>query len=242
MLQDIKLFKQFNINTVRTSHYPNDPHWYKLCDKYGIYVIDEANIESHGMGYGSKSLAKDTAWLAMHMDRTVRMVERDKNHASVIIWSLGNEAGDGINFEKTSEWIHRRDKSRPVHYERAGERPHTDIICPMYPSIEYLEKWAQAKHDRPLIMCEYVHAMGNSVGALKDYWDLIYRSPQLQGGSVWDWVDQGFLEVDKNGIAYFTYGGDYGPKNVPSDGSFLCDGLVRPDRKPQPHAWEVKKV
>ncbi|KAB2871702.1 MAG: DUF4981 domain-containing protein [Bacteroidales bacterium] len=242
MLQDIKLFKQFNINTVRTSHYPNDPYWYKLCDKYGIYVIDEANIESHGMGYGSKSLAKDTAWLAMHMDRTVRMVERDKNHASVIIWSLGNEAGDGVNFERTSEWIHGRDKSRPVHYERAGERSHTDIICPMYPSIEYLEKWAQARHDRPLIMCEYVHAMGNSVGALKDYWDLIYRSPQLQGGSVWDWVDQGFLEVDKNGIEYFTYGGDYGPKNVPSDGSFLCDGLVRPDRKPQPHAWEVKKV
>ncbi len=242
MLQDIRMFKEFNINTVRTSHYPNDPYWYELCDQYGIYVIDEANIESHGMGYGEESLAKDTAWGPMHMERTVRMVERDKNHASVIIWSLGNEAGDGVNFEKTSEWIHSRDKSRPVHYERAGEAAHTDIICPMYPGIDYLSRWAQKTHDRPLIMCEYVHAMGNSVGGVKDYWDVIYSNPQLQGGSVWDWVDQGFLEKDKNGVEYYTYGGDYGPEKVPSDGSFLCDGLVRPDRTPQPHLWEIKKV
>jgi len=242
MLQDIRMFKEFNINTVRTSHYPNDPYWYELCDQYGIYVIDEANIESHGMGYGAESLAKDTAWGPMHMERTVRMVERDKNHASVIIWSLGNEAGDGINFEKTSAWIHSRDKSRPVHYERAGEQAHTDIICPMYPGIDYLSRWAKKTNDRPLIMCEYVHAMGNSVGGVKDYWDVIYSNPQLQGGSVWDWVDQGFLEKDKNGVDYFTYGGDYGPKNVPSDGSFNCDGLVRPDRMPQPQLWEIKKV
>jgi beta-galactosidase len=243
MLQDIRMFKEFNINTVRTSHYPNDPYWYELCDQYGIYVIDEANIESHGMGYGAESLAKDTAWGPMHLERTIRMVERDKNHASVIIWSLGNEAGDGVNFEKTSEWIHGRDKSRPVHYERAGELPHTDIICPMYPGIEYLNRWAQKQHDRPLIMCEYVHAMGNSVGGVMDYWDVIYSNPQLQGGSVWDWVDQGFLEKDKKtGVDYFTYGGDYGPKNVPSDGSFNCDGLVRPDRMPQPQLWELKKV
>lgn len=191
MLSDIRLMKQFNINAVRTSHYPNHPTWYELCDRFGIYVIDEANIESHGMGYGERSLAKNTDWLAAHMDRTVRMVERDKNHASVLIWSLGNEAGMGPNFSQTSKWIKQRDPSRPTFYERAGDDPATDIICPMYPPPSYLRDYASREHRRPLILCEYTHAMGNSNGNLDGYWNLILGSHQLQGAFVWDWVDQG---------------------------------------------------
>ncbi len=191
MERDIKLMKQNNLNAVRTSHYPNQPAWYDLCDRYGIYLIDEANIESHGMGYGRDSLAKQPEWLDAHLNRTMRMVERDKNHPSVIIWSLGNEAGDGPNFVATSQWIHDRDQGRPVHYERAGRQPHTDIVCPMYPSPNTLANYASKPETRPFIMCEYAHAMGNSSGDMWSYWNLIYAKRYLQGGFIWDWVDQG---------------------------------------------------
>ncbi len=242
MLKDITLMKQNNINTVRTCHYPDDPYWYELCDEFGLYVIDEANIESHGMGYGERSLAKNPDWKEAHLDRVKRMVERDKNHPSVIIWSMGNEAGDGINFTACYRWIHLRDSSRPVHYERALLGPNTDIYCPMYPSIGYLESYAKKPETRPLIMCEYAHAMGNSTGNLQDYWDVIEKYDPLQGGSIWDWVDQGFLKKDKNGVEFYAYGGDYGPKDVPGDGNFCINGLVSPDRTPHPGLTEVKKV
>jgi beta-galactosidase len=190
MIRDIELMKRHNINAVRTSHYPNQPIWYDLCDKYGIYLVDEANIESHGMGYGEKSLAKNPDWLAAHMDRSKRMVERDKNHPSVIIWSLGNEGGFGANFEATSAWIKQRDPTRPVQYERAGLDPATDIVCPMYAAPRHLQAYANATQQRPLILCEYSHAMGNSNGNLWKYWKPIYESKHLQGGFIWDWVDQ----------------------------------------------------
>ncbi len=193
MMRDIVLMKQFNINAVRTSHYPNDSLWYELCDAYGLYVIDEANIESHGMGYGPESLAKNPDWQAAHLDRIRRMVERDKNHASVIIWSMGNEAGNGVNFEACYKWMKRRDPSRPVHYERAGLEDNTDIYCPMYATIEHITQYASSPQRRPLILCEYAHAMGNSVGNLQDYWDAIEGHDCLQGGFIWDWVDQGLL-------------------------------------------------
>jgi len=191
MVRDILIMKQNNINSVRTCHYPDQPIWYELCDQYGLYLIDEANIESHGMGYGEKSLAKDPNWLAMHMDRTVRMVERDKNHPSVVIWSLGNEAGFGTNFVATSKWIKERDPSRPVHYERAGLDPATDIVCPMYERPNQMAEYAKKTQTRPYIQCEYAHAMGNSTGNLWDYWELFYSKKHLQGAHVWDWVDQG---------------------------------------------------
>ena len=259
MIQDIKLMKQSNINAVRTSHYANDPKWYRLCDLLGLYVIDEANIESHGMGYHSdRTLGNDPKWQEAHLDRTIRMVERDKNHPSVIIWSLGNEGGDGVNFEATSAWIHGRDPTRPVHYERAGERPHTDIICPMYPPPERVQSYGLKDLDRPYIMCEYAHAMGNSVGDLKSYWDLIYEYKHLQGGFIWDWVDQGLRkQVPEEWIAksskapgsssskndsFFAYGGDFGPPGTPSSGNFCMNGLVAPDRTPHPSLNEVKKI
>ena len=242
MLRDIQLMKQNNINTVRTSHYPNDPYWYELCDKYGLYVIDEANIESHGMGYGAKSLAKNLAWQDAHLDRVQRMFERDKNHPSVIIWSLGNEAGDGPNFTACYRRIKENDPTRPVHYERAGLGQNTDIFCPMYASIDYIERYAKEKQTRPLILCEYSHAMGNSNGNLQDYWDVIEKYDQLQGGCIWDWVDQGLLKTDEKGIDFFAYGGDFGPEDVPSDGNFCANGLVSADRTPHPALNEVKKV
>ncbi|MEE9502857.1 MAG: glycoside hydrolase family 2 TIM barrel-domain containing protein [Candidatus Aminicenantaceae bacterium] len=259
MIQDIKLMKQSNINAVRTSHYANDPKWYRLCDLLGLYVIDEANIESHGMGYHSdRTLGNDPEWQEAHLDRTIRMVERDKNHPSVIIWSLGNEGGDGVNFEATSAWIHGRDPTRPVHYERAEERPHTDIICPMYPPPERVQSYGLKDLDRPYIMCEYAHAMGNSVGDLKSYWDLIYEYKHLQGGFIWDWVDQGLRkQVPEEWIAksskapdsasskndsFFAYGGDFGPPGTPSSGNFCMNGLVAPDRSPHPSLNEVKKI
>ncbi|MEZ6036678.1 MAG: glycoside hydrolase family 2 TIM barrel-domain containing protein [Planctomycetota bacterium] len=196
MREDLVLMKRHNINTVRTSHYPNAPVFYDLCDELGLYVISEANIESHGMGYGKETLGNNPSWLGAHMDRTARMLETLKNHPSIIVWSLGNEAGDGCNFVATSDWIHQRDPSRPVHYERAGNRAHTDIVCPMYASIEWIERYAKGDDLRPLILCEYAHAMGNSVGNLQDYWDVIEAYPRLQGGSIWDWVDQGlYAEV-----------------------------------------------
>ena len=198
MVQDIELMKRSNINAVRTSHYPNDPRWYELCDRYGLYVFDEANIESHGMGYSpERTLGNDPVWEKAHLDRTISMVERDKNHASVIVWSLGNEAGDGVNFVATSEWVHGRDSTRPVHYERAGSRPHVDIISPMYASPQWVERWAQEEHDRPLILCEYAHSMGNSTGNLEEYWDVFEANRQTQGGFIWDWADQGLRKVSE---------------------------------------------
>lgn len=239
MIQDIKLMKQHNINTVRTSHYPNDPRWYDLCDQYGLYVIDEANIESHGMGYGAESLAKDPAWGKAHMARMVAAVERDKNHPSVIVWSLGNEAGNGINFEETYKWTKQRDPTRPVQYEQAGFGDwNTDIRCPMYARIDRIVAYARRNPDRPLILCEYEHAMGNSCGNFADYWDAIDAWPHLQGGCVWDWVDQGLLEKDDQGNEYWAYGGDYGDQ--PNDGNFCCNGMVRPDRSPNPSLMEAK--
>ena len=244
MRKDIELMKQFNINAVRTCHYPNDPLWYELCDEYGLYVVDEANIESHGMGYGARSLAKNPDWGPAHLDRVARMVERDKNHPSVVIWSMGNEAGDGVNFENAYRWIKKRDPSRPVQYERAELRPHTDIYCPMYTSIEEIEKYATGKPapSRPLIMCEYAHAMGNSTGNLQDYWNVIEKYDALQGAFIWDWVDQGFAKKNDKGQTFWAFGGDYGPADIPSDRNFCCNGLVGPDRTPHPGLFEVKKV
>lgn len=243
MIRDITLMKRFNINAVRTAHYPNVPRWYDLCDRYGLYVIDEANIESHGVSFApDKTLANKPEWLPAHMDRTRRLVERDKNHPSVIIWSLGNEAGDGVNFEATYAWIKGRDPSRPVQYEPAKLTAHTDIYCPMYARIEKLEEYAAKPQERPLILCEYEHAMGNSEGNFADYWEAIYAHPQLQGGLIWDWVDQGFRKRDEKGREFWAYGGDFGPESRPSDKNFLCNGLVMPDRQGHPHIWEVKKV
>jgi len=243
MIKDIRLMKQNNLNTVRTSHYPNAPEWYELCDLYGLYVIDEANIESHGIGYApEKTLANKPEWKAAHLDRTRRMVERDKNHPSIILWSLGNEAGDGKNFQATSAWIKGRDASRPVHYEQARLRDHTDVYCPMYATPDHLKKYASGNPTKPLILCEYEHAMGNSLGEMQEYWDVIESYPVLQGGSIWDWVDQGLRKVDDNGRSFWAYGGDFGPKDVPSDGNFCINGLVQPDRKPNPHLLEAKKV
>jgi beta-galactosidase len=249
MRKDIELMKKFNINAVRTSHYPEPEYWYDLCDEYGIYVVDEANIESHGMGYGDKSLAKDSSWREAHLDRTVRMLERDKNHPSVIIWSLGNEAGNGVNFYTNYKWLKQRDPSRPVQYERVqkGWGPtakfdwDTDILVPMYPSMASLEAYATA-FDKPVVMCEYVHSMGNSTGNLQDYWDLIESTPSLQGGFIWDWVDQGLVKKTASGEEYWAYGGDFGPDYLPSDNNFLANGLINPDRTIHPALWEVKKV
>lgn len=241
MIEDIELMKRHNINTVRTCHYPDDPRWYELCDLYGLYIIDEANIESHGMGYKPEiTLANKPEWKEAHVDRIRRMVERDKNHPSVIIWSMGNEAGDGTNFEAGSDWIHRRDPSRPVHYERAGQRPHTDIVCPMYWRIEHIVKYAEQEQTRPLILCEYAHAMGNSVGNLQDYWDVIEKYKHLQGGSIWDWVDQGLRKKTADGREFWAYGGDYGEES--HDNNFCINGLVLPDRGITPKLLEVKQV
>ena len=242
MLRDIQLMKAHNLNAVRTSHYPEPELWYELCNKYGLYVIDEANVESHGMGYGPESLAKDPLWKEAHLYRTRNMYERDKNQPSVIIWSLGNEAGNGVNFYATYDYLKAVDKTRPTQYERAGLEYNTDIFCPMYDRIESMERYAKTNPERPLIQCEYAHAMGNSVGNLQDYWDVIEKYPALQGGFIWDWVDQGLRAEDEDGTIYWKYGGDFGPDTVPSDGNFCNNGLVSPDRRPNPHLKEVKKV
>ncbi len=242
MLLDIKTMKENNINAVRTSHYPQPELWYDLCNKFGLYIIDEANIESHGMGYGPESLAKDTVWKAAHMFRTKNMFERDKNQPCIVTWSLGNEAGNGINFETTYDYLKSVDSTRAVQYERAGVERNTDIFCPMYMRIEGMIKYAESNPEKPLIQCEYAHAMGNSVGNLQDYWDVIEKYPALQGGFIWDWVDQGLLTTNEKGEEYWAYGGDFGPENVPSDGNFCNNGLVNPDRTVKPHLLEVKKV
>lgn len=242
MIKDIQLMKQHNINAVRSSHYPNHPTWYDLCDLYGLYVIGEANIESHPLANSDNTqIGNEMSWLPAHLDRTQRMFQRDKNHPSIIIWSLGNEAGHGKVFETTYQWLKDNDPTRPVQYEPAEEEGYTDIFCPMYPRIEKLVNYAKSSPNRPAIMIEYCHAMGNSVGNLQDYWDAIETYPALQGGFIWDWVDQALEYTNDQGVKYLAYGHDYHP-DLPTDGNFLNNGLVNPFREPHPHLYEVKKV
>ena len=242
MIKDIQLMKQNNINAVRTSHYPNDPRWYELCDQYGLYVYDEANIESHHMRTIGIHLPELPEWRATHLDRTKRMVERDKNHPSIIVWSLGNEAGEGANHKHSYDWIKQRDPSRLVHYEEGGLEAQTDIVALMYATIDQIEHFAEVDKQRPTILCEYAHAMGNSVGNLQDYWDMIESKDNLQGGFIWDWVDQGLAAYAPNGEKYYAYGGDYEPEGIHVDSNFCINGLVGTDRTPHPHLEEVKKV
>lgn len=242
MLKDIFQMKSHNINAVRTSHYPQPERWYELCNQYGIFLVDEANVESHGMGYGEKSLAKDPVWKDAHLFRTRNMFERDKNQPSVIIWSLGNEAGNGVNFEATYAYLKSVDASRPVQYEQAHGGANTDIVCPMYARIKNMEEYAKGKPTKPYIQCEYAHAMGNSVGNLQDYWDVIEKYPVLQGGFIWDWVDQGILTKDAQGNKFWAYGGDLGGDTLPTDGNFCLNGLINPDRTVKPSLIEVGKV
>ncbi|WP_034040780.1 glycoside hydrolase family 2 TIM barrel-domain containing protein [Wocania ichthyoenteri] len=251
IVTDIKLWKENNINAVRLSHYPQPDMFYELCDLYGIYVVDEANIESHGMYYGKYSLAKNEAWENQHVDRMVRMVERDKNHPSIIIWSMGNEAGNGVNFYAGYKAIKAADKTkRPVQYERPYKDHdgnlfdmdwNTDIIVPQYPSPAQFEEVGKSKTDRPYIPSEYAHAMGNSTGNFQDYWDVIEQYDNLQGGFIWDWVDQSIWKTNEKGERFYAYGGDFG-ENMPTENSFLNNGIVFPDRTPQPGLYEVKKA
>ena len=239
MKQDIQIMKQLNINAVRTSHYPDDPRWYELCDEAGLYVVAEANLESHGMGYGESTLAKRADFELMHLERNQDNVLTLRNHPSIIIWSLGNEAGYGPNFEKCYDWIKSVD-NRPVQYEQAGHWGKTDIFCPMYYGYGDCEKYAQGDNARPLIQCEYAHAMGNSIGGFKEYWDLIRKYPKYQGGFIWDFVDQGLRDKSPiTGKEIFTYGGDYG-RYPASDYNFNCNGIIAPDRRLNPHAYEVQ--
>jgi len=248
MLEDIRLMKAANLNAVRNSHYPHQERWYELTSEHGLYVVDEANIESHGYGYDhDKTLGNKPSWMPHHLDRTQRMLERSKNSPSVVIWSLGNEAGDGVNLGATYNWIKSRDLSRPVQYEtegnieEVGER-HSDFHSSMYWRHWDLEQYAQTSNDRPFILIEYAHSMGNSTGNLSDYWEVINKHEILAGGFIWDWVDQGLLEQNQDGVPYWTYGGDYGPAGVPSSGNFNFNGVVFPDRRVQPAYWEVKRV
>ena len=239
MIQDLQIMKQFNINAVRTSHYPDDNFWYDLCDKYGIYVVAEANLESHGMGYEEKTLAKVASYKKAHLERNERNVQRGFNHPSIIFWSLGNEAGYGPNFEAAYDWVKAEDPSRPVQYERAGLEGKTDIFCPMYYRYKDCENYAKnEKSTKPLIQCEYAHAMGNSEGGFKEYWDLIRKYPKYQGGFIWDFVDQSCRWTGKNGEMIYAYGGDFNDFDA-SDNNFCDNGLISPDRKPNPHMYEV---
>ena len=242
MLEDIRIMKENNINAVRTCHYPDDARWYSLCDQYGLYVVAEANIESHGMGYGEKTLAKNPLYAKAHLERNERNVQRSINHPSVIIWSLGNEAGDGPNFDACYDWIKAYDPSRPIHHERAVYSPgsrNTDIICPMYWDYERCEKYLAENPAKPLIQCEYAHAMGNSMGGFREYWELIRREPKYQGGFIWDFVDQSLHKKGRNGVTVYGYGGDWNPYD-PSDQNFCDNGLIGPDRIPNPHMEEVR--
>ncbi len=238
MLQDILRMKQLNINAVRTCHYPDDNLWYDLCDQYGIYVVAEANIESHGMGYGKETLAKNPSYKKAHMERNQRNVQKGYNHPSIIFWSLGNEAGYGPNFEQCYTWIKNEDKTRAVQYEQAGTNEFTDIFCPMYYDYDACKKYSEGNIDKPLIQCEYAHAMGNSQGGFKEYWDLIRKYPKYQGGFIWDFVDQSNHWKNKDGIDIYGYGGDFNKYDA-SDNNFNDNGLISPDRRPNPHAHEV---
>lgn len=238
MIEDIRVMKQLNINCVRCSHYPNGSEWYELCDEYGMYVIDEANIESHGMGYElDKTLGNKPEWKSAHLDRTQRMVATHRNYSSIVIWSLGNEAGSGSCFETTSKLVHVMDESRPVHYERMNSV--ADIESVMYPTVESLFEEAKRESAKPFFVCEYAHAMGNALGNLKEYWEAFYSSPRMMGGCIWDFVDQGLRKRTADGW-FYAYGGDFG--DVPNDGPFCNDGIVKPDREMTAKAWEVKKV
>ena len=242
MLEDIRIMKENNINAVRTCHYPDDARWYSLCDQYGLYVVAEANIESHGMGYGEKTLAKNPLYAKAHLERNERNVQRSINHPSVIIWSLGNEAGDGPNFDACYDWIKAYDPSRPIHHERAVYSPgsrNTDIICPMYWGYERCEKYLAENPAKPLIQCEYAHAMGNSMGGFREYWELIRREPKYQGGFIWDFADQALAWRSPEGRLTYRYGGDYNDTDA-SDSTFCCNGVLASDRSWHPHAYEVK--
>ena len=240
MIQDIKIMKQLNINAVRTSHYPCDPRWYDLCDEYGIYITAEANLESHGMGYEEKSLAKFPEYIVPHIERNEGNVKPLINHPSVIVWSLGNECGYGINFEKAYDWVKACDPTRPAQYERGGYDSKTDIYCPMYIGYEESESYCKSNGTKPYIQCEYAHAMGNSEGGFKEYWDLIRKYPKYQGGYIWDFVDQGLRDKSPvTGKEIFTYGGDYG-RYPASDYNFNCNGIIAPNRRLNPHAYEIQ--
>ncbi|NDV66743.1 glycoside hydrolase family 2 TIM barrel-domain containing protein [Bacteroides sp. 224] len=238
MLQDIRVMKEFNINAVRTCHYPDNNLWYDLCDEYGLYVVAEANIESHGMGYGDKTLAKNASYAKAHIERNQRNVQRSYNHPSVIFWSLGNEAGFGPNFEACYTWIKNEDKTRPVQYEQGHGNDFTDVYCPMYLDYGRSEKYVSENPKKPLIQCEYAHAMGNSQGGFKEYWDLTRKYPAYQGGFIWDFVDQSIRWKNKDGIEIYGYGGDFNPYDA-SDQNFCDNGLISPDRVPNPHIYEV---
>ena len=242
MIQDIKIMKQLNINAVRTSHYPCDPRWYDLCDEYGIYITAEANLESHGMGYDEKSLAKFPEYIVPHIERNEGNVKPLINHPSVIVWSLGNESGYGVNFEKAYDWVKACDTTRPAQYERGGYDSKTDIYCPMYIGYEESESYCKSNGTKPYIQCEYAHAMGNSEGGFKEYWDLIRKYPKYQGGYIWDFVDQGLRDKSPiTGKEIFTYGGDYG-RYPASDYNFNCNGIIAPNRRLNPHAYEIQYV
>mgnify|MGYP003666173587 FL=1 len=252
-MTDLKLMKENNVNAIRCSHYPKNPFFYRLCDEFGFYVIDEVNIETHGMGATNQGLdnneeakkihpAYRPEWKAMHLDRTERMYERDKNHTSIITWSLGNEAGNGENFFATYQWLKDKETTRPVQYEGATNYENTDIQAPMYWRIHHMVEYAENNPKRPLIQCEYSHAMGNSLGNFQDYWDVIEAYDVMQGGYIWDWVDQGILTKNDNGEAYWAYGGDLGGEDLQNDGNFCLNGVVNPDRTPHPALEELKKV
>ncbi|MDR1203304.1 MAG: DUF4981 domain-containing protein [Tannerellaceae bacterium] len=243
MMRNLQLMKELNINAVRTSHYPQQPLWYKLCDEYGIYLVDEANLESHGLGYGKDNVSNFPEWQAAHMDRIIRAVERDKNHASVICWSLGNEASNGKAFFDMYDWAKARDNSRPVQYEQAYQQDrNTDIICHMYPSWKDMQRDAAKDLGRPYIMCEYAHAMGNSMGNFQEYWTLIRSSKNMQGGFIWEWYNHGYSTRDEQGRPYWAYGGDLGGYNKMNDANFCMDGIISPDQNYIPHTHIVKKV
>ena len=252
-LLDLQIMKRNNINAIRCSHYPKNPFFYQLCDQYGFYVIDEANIETHGMGATNQGLDKNfkqqaihpaylPEWKAMHLDRTIRMFERDKNFPSIIIWSLGNEAGNGENFFATYDWLKEQDKTRPVQYEGAKKYTNTDIYAPMYERLQNMVDYAKNNPKMPYIQCEYAHAMGNSVGNLQDYWDVMEQYDVLQGGFIWDWVDQGLLTKDEKGQPYWAYGGDFGANHLQNNQNFCLNGIINADRTAHPTLYEVKKV
>ncbi len=252
-IKDMEIMKQNNINAIRCSHYPKNPYFYRLADKYGFYVVDEANIETHGMGATNQGLDKNLklqavhpaylpSWKAAHLDRTIRMLERDKNHASIVTWSLGNEAGNGQNFYTTYEWLKKNDPTRPTQYEGATGYENTDIQAPMYWKIEKMIEYVKNGGKRPLIQCEYAHAMGNSLGNFQDYWDVIEAYPTMQGGFIWDWVDQGILTKDKKGKEFWAFGGDLGGFEIQNDNNFCLNGIVNPDRGEKPALLETKKV